>query len=67
MAVKKKRFQFFRDVKSGEKRVTSIPALDVPAGAASWWWPCCFSASSWRCWDNVIITPLLVFIPGIGA
>ena len=30
--------------------VGAVSYTHVSAGAASWWWPCCFSVSSWRCW-----------------
>ena len=56
---KKKRFQFFRDVKSEMKRVTWPTRTDVlHLGLHG-----IFVALL----DNVIITPLLVFISGIGA
>ena len=65
---KKKRFQFFRDVKSEEmKRVTWPTRTDVLRWSGVVVVALLFFGIFVALLDNVIITPLLVFISGIGA
>ena len=64
---KKKRFQFFRDVKSEMKRVTWPTRTDVLRWSGVVVVALLFFGIFVALLDNVIITPLLVFISGIGA
>ncbi|MEC4271591.1 preprotein translocase subunit SecE [Adlercreutzia sp. R25] len=64
---KKKRFQFFRDVKSEMKRVTWPTRTDVLRWSGVVVVALLFFGVFVALLDNVIITPLLVFISGIGA
>ena len=64
---KKKRFQFFRDVKSEMKRVTWPARTDVLRWSGVVVVALLFFGIFVALLDNVIITPLLVFISGIGA
>ena len=63
----KKRFQFFRDVKSEMKRVTWPTRTDVLRWSGVVVVALLFFGIFVALLDNVIITPLLVFISGIGA
>lgn len=64
---KKKRFQFFRDVKSEMKRVTWPTRTDVLRWSGVVVVALLFFGVFVAILDNVIITPLLVLISGIGA
>ena len=64
---KKKRFQFFSDVKSEMKRVTWPTRTDVLRWSGVVVVALLFFGIFVALLDNVIITPLLVFISGIGA
>lgn len=64
---KKKRFQFLRDVKSEMKRVTWPTRTDVLRWTGVVVVALIFFGVFVALLDNVIITPLLVLISGIGA
>ena len=64
---KKKRFQFFRDVKSEMKRVTWPTRTDVLRWSGVVVVALLFFGVFVAILDNAIITPLLVLISGIGA
>ena len=64
---KKKRFQFLRDVKSEMKRVTWPTRTDVLRWTGVVVVALVFFGVFVALLDNVIITPLLVLISGIGA
>lgn len=64
---KKKRFQFFRDVKAEMKRVTWPTRTDVLRWSGVVVVALLFFGVFVAILDNAIITPLLVLISGIGA
>lgn len=64
---KKKRFQFFRDVKSEMKRVTWPTRTDVLRWSGVVVVALLFFGIFVALLDNAIITPLLVLISGLGA
>ena len=64
---KKKRFQFFRDVKAEMKRVTWPTRIDVLRWSGVVVVALLFFGVFVAILDNAIITPLLVLISGIGA
>ncbi len=64
---KKKRFQFFRDVKAEMKRVTWPTRTDVLRWSGVVVVALLFFGVFVALLDNAIITPLLVLISGIGA
>ena len=64
---KKKRFQFFRDVKSEMKRVTWPTRTDVLRWSGVVVVALLFFGIFVAILDNAIITPLLVLVSGIGA
>lgn len=64
---KKKRFQFFRDVKAEMKRVTWPTRTDVLRWSGVVVVALLFFGVFVAVLDNAIITPLLVLISGIGA
>lgn len=64
---KKKRFQFFRDVKAEMKRVTWPTRTDVIRWSGVVVVALLFFGIFVAVLDNAIITPLLVLISGIGA
>ena len=64
---KKKRFQFLRDVKAEMKRVTWPSRTDVIRWSGVVVAALLFFGVFVALLDNVIITPLLVLISGIGA
>jgi preprotein translocase subunit SecE len=64
---KKKRFQFFRDVKAEMKRVTWPTRTDVLQWTGVVVVALLFFGIFVALLDNAIITPLLVLISGIGA
>lgn len=64
---KKKRFKFFRDVKAELKRVTWPTRADVLRWSGVVVAALLFFGVFVALLDNAIITPLLVFISGIGA
>ena len=64
---KKKRFQFFRDVKGELKRVTWPTRTDVLRWSGVVVVALLFFGIFVAVLDNAIITPLLVLVSGIGA
>ncbi len=64
---KKKRFQFFRDVKAEMKRVTWPTRTDVVRWSVVVVCALIFFGVYVAVLDNVIATPLLVFVSGLGA
>lgn len=64
---KKKRFQFFRDVKGEMKRVTWPTRTDVLRWSGVVVVALLFFGIFVAVLDNAIITPLLVLVSGIGA
>ena len=64
---KKKRFQFFRDVKAEMKRVTWPTRIDVLRWSGGVVVALLFFGIFVAILDNAIITPLLVLVSGIGA
>ena len=63
----KKRFQFFRDVKAEMKRVTWPTKQDVVRWSVVVVCALIFFGVYVALLDNVIATPLLVFVSGLGA
>lgn len=64
---KKKRFQFFRDVKTEMKRVTWPTRTDVLRWSGVVVVALLFFGVFVAVLDNAIITPLLVLVSGLGA
>ena len=64
---KKKRFQFFRDVKAEMKRVTWPTKQDVLRGSGVVVGALVFFGVFVAILDNAIITPILFAISGLGA
>ena len=64
---KKKRFQFFRDVKAEMKRVTWPTKQDVARWSVVVVCALIFFGVYVAVLDNLIATPLLVFVSGLGA
>ena len=64
---KKKRFQFFRDVKAEMKRVTWPTKKDVARWSVVVVCALIFFGVYVAVLDNLIATPLLVFVSGLGA
>lgn len=64
---KKKRFQFFRDVKTEMKRVTWPARTDVLRWSGVVVVALLFFGVFVAVLDNAIITPLLVLVSGLGA
>ena len=65
-SAKKKRFQFFRDVRSEMKRVTWPSRQDVLRWSGVVVVALLFFGIYVALFDNVIITPILVAVSGIG-